>query len=217
MKRILTAALLLAATVAVAAAADGPKTMFLGAQLTSGTADFATEISSPIGGFAPAYDHSEWGWKIEYWNMMGSEYALTASGGMGLFSEEDKPGTNAAPGDGTQKYTQSSWNVRIGGDRMLTVGDKSYLFFGPGIEYWSGTAKFEDATPPASSYETKDVTRISLDARLGGHMMVGPTWGLTAEVGTKVGRASYTENGAETTWFPSSMEGSVGLVFKFGK
>ena len=191
--------------------------MFLGAQLTNGTADLATELSSGFNGFAPAFDHSEWGWKIEYWNMMGSEYALTASGGMGLFSEEDKPGNGAAPGDGTQKYTQSSWNFRIGGDRMLMIGDKSYVFFGPGIEYWTGKAKFEDATPPAASYETENTTRISLDARLGGHMMVGPTWGLTAEVGTKIGRATYKENGAETTWMPSSMEGSVGLVFKFGK
>src|SRR5262245_5456488 len=120
MNRIVTAALLLAATVTVAASAEGPRTMFLGAQLTNGTADLATELSSGFNGFAPAYDHSEWGWKIEYWNMLGSEYALTASGGMGLFSETDKPGTFAAPGDGEQKYSQSSWNLRIGGDRMLS-------------------------------------------------------------------------------------------------
>jgi hypothetical protein len=48
-------------------------------------------------------------------------------------------------------------------------------------------------------------------------MMVGPTWGITAEVGTKIGHATYKENGSETTWWPSSMQGSVGLVFKFGK
>ena len=215
MNRIWTAALLLAATATAAAAADYPKTKFLAVQVTSGTADLATDFPNPItgpSGFAPAYDHSEWGGRLEYWNMMGPEYAFNLSAGIGTFSEEDKPGT-AAAGAGTFKYTQSSWNIRIGGDRMLLVGDKSYIFFGPGIEWWSGKAKFE---VPGSSYESENVSRISLGARVGGHMMVGPTWGLTANVGTKIGRASYEEGGAKTTWWPSSMEGGVGLVFKFG-
>jgi hypothetical protein len=215
MKRIWTAAFLLAVSATMAAAADKPKTMLLGVQLTSGTADIATEITSP--GFAPAFAQSEYGWKLEYWNLMGPEYAFTVSGGQGYYGEEDKPGTNAAPGDVTSKYTQNSWNVRIGGDRMLAIGDKSYVFFGPGIEYWSGKAKFEGFPSIPSGYESKNTTRISVDARLGGHMMVGPTWGITAEIGTKIGHATYKENGAETTWWPSSMQGSVGLVFKFGK
>ena len=71
-------------------------------------------------------------------------------------------------------------------------------------------------TPPGATYEGKNVTRLSLDARLGGNMMVGPTWGITAQVGTKIGYATYKESGAETTWWPSSMQGALGLVFKFG-
>ena len=219
MNRIITAALLLAvsASAAFAAGAGYSKTSFLAVQLTSGTADLATELSSNFNGFAPAFDHSEYGFKAEYWSMMAPEYAFNVSYGLGFFTEEDKPGTNATPGDGTQKYSQNSWNVRVGGDRMLSIGDKSNLYFGPGIEYWSGKAKFEDKTAPGSSYETKNVTRVSVGARMGANMMVGPTWGFTGQVGTKIGHASYKEAGAETTWWPSSMEGSVGLVFKFGK
>jgi hypothetical protein len=216
MKRMWTAALLLASTVTVAAAQSGPAANFLSIQLTNGTADIATELSSGFLGFAPAYDHTEWGFKLEYQRMMGPEYAFNLSGGLGYFGEEDKPGNNAAPGDGTQKYNQQSYNFRIGGDRLLGVGEKTYIFFGPGFEFWSGKAKFEDETPPGASYETESVSRISLGARLGGHMMVGPTWGVTAQVGTKIGRATYSEAGAETTWWPSSMEGAVGLVFKIG-
>src|SRR5262245_36571401 len=216
MKRIWTAALLLAASATMAVAADNAK--LLSVQLTSGTADFATVINTPVGGepFAGAYDHSEWGWKIEYWNMMGPEYAFTISGGMGLFGEENKPGTGATPGLGTQKYSQSSWNFRVGGDRMLAIGDKSFVFFGPGIEYWNGKAKFEDETPPSASYETESTTRISLDARVGGHMMLNPKFGITVEVGTKVGHASVEETGAKTSWWPSSGFGSVGLTMKLG-
>lgn len=212
MNRMFTAALLLAVSASMAAAAGSPKTNLLGIQLTSGTADLATENA----GFASAYDHSEYGFRAEYWSMMGPEYAFNASYGMGFFSEEDKPGTNAAPGDAAFKYTQNSWNVRVGGDRMVNVGEKSSIFFGPGIEYWSGKAKFEDKGGGGNTYETKNVSRVSVGARIGGNMMITPAWGISGQVGTKIGRASYKEAGAETTWWPSSMEGSVGLVFKIG-
>ena len=226
MIRITIAALLLAASTSLANAAGAAgyaNTGFLGIEVTSGTADLATAFN----GFGPtspnlqptasAYAQSEYGFRAEYWKMMGPEYAFNVSYGMGFYGEEDKPGTNAGPGAGSFKYNQNSWNVRVGGDRLLGVGEKTYIFFGPGIEYWSGKAKFEDNTPPALSFETENVKRISIGARLGGHMMVGPTWGVTAQVGTKIGYASVEEEGAKSTWWPSSMEGSVGLVFKLGK
>jgi len=221
MNRMLTAALLLAVSASVAVAAESYKTKFLAVQLTSGTADLATlspfpgnPLAPPVS--APAYSHSEYGFKAEYWNMMGSEYAFNISGGVGFFGEQDKPASTAPSGTGDFKYTQNSWNIRVGGDRMLAVGDKSFIFFGPGIEYWSGKAKFEDKSGSGATYETENVTRWSLGARIGGNMMVGPTWGITGQVGTKIGYASYKETGAETTWWPSSMDGSLGLVFKFG-
>src|SRR5262245_20315621 len=222
MKRMWIAALLLAASATMATAADSPKAKFLSLQLTAGTADLAGDIPVFNGsgfvqtGFAPAYSQSEWGGKLEFQSMMGPEYAFNISGGIGSYGEEDKPG-DLAPGATSFKYTQNSWNIRIGGDRLLPVGEKTYIFFGPGLEYWSGKAKFDDGTGAGGfNYESKNTTRISLGARLGGHMMVGPTWGITAQVGSKVGHATYKEGGAETSWWPSSMEGSVGLVFKLG-
>ena len=219
MYRMFAVALLLVVSASVASAAGATKTKFLALQLTSGSADLAS--LSPFPGnpgnpplSAPAYDHPEYGIKAEFWSEMGPEYAFNISGGVGLFGEEDKAASGAPAGTGTFKYTQSSYNIRVGGDRLLSVGDKSYIFFGPGIEYWSGKAKFEDTTSPGFSYETKNTTRISIGARIGGNMMVGPTWGITGQVGTKIGHASYKEDGAETSWWPSSMEGNVGLVFK---
>lgn len=220
MKRLLATLALLAMT-ATASSAEGS---FFALQLSAGTADFATEASSGFAGFSPAYDHSEWGLKGEFWNMMSEDYAVTLAAGFNLFSEENKPGVNAT--GGVFKYSQSSWNVRLGGDRVVALGEHSYLFFGPGIEYWSGKAKFEDETPPASTYETGNTSRISLCGRIGAHMMVGEAWGLTLQAGHKLGRATYTEpmrvdlsgdaGGSETTWWPSSMDASGGLVFHFG-
>jgi len=213
MKPLLIAVALLAIAATASVAADGPKSTFLGLQVTSGNADLAGEFGS---GSAAAYDHSEYGFKLEYWNLMSADYAFTLSGGLGMFSEENKPGTNASPGIGTFTYSQSSWNIRVGGDRFVPLGERAFVFFGPGIEYWTGKAKFEDDSPPAATYETENTTRISLHGRIGAHMMVAENWGVTVEAGQKVGTATYEEAGAKTTWWPSSMDGALGLVFKFG-
>lgn len=212
MKRYLTAALLLVMSAMPSLAGD----TFLAVEILHGTADLATEASTSFAGYAPAYDHSETGAKLEFWNLLSEDYAFNASFGFGYFGEENKPGANAAAGDAKATYSQSSWNIRVGGDRVLKLGERSYLFFGPGLEYWSGKAKFEDDTPPASSYETENVTRISLVGRMGVHMLIGETWGFTIQGGHKVGRASYEEAGAKTTWWPSSLDAAGGLVFRFG-
>jgi opacity protein-like surface antigen len=209
MKRLLIAVALLATTASASLAGSS----YLGLQLAHGTADLTGEFGS---GFASAYDHSELGFKLEYWNMLSEDYAFNGSYSMGYFREENKPGTNAPSGAGQFTYSQSSWSVRLGGDRVVGLGDRTHLYFGPGVEYWTGKAKFEDDTSPASSYETESVSRISLSCRLGAHMMIGEGWGLTVQAGHKIGRASYSEAGAESTWWPSSLDASGGLVFRFG-
>ncbi len=209
MKRLLLAVVLLAAT-ASASLAGGS---YLGIQLLHAEADLAGEFGN---GFAPAYDHSETGIKIEYWNMLTEDYAFNGSYSFGYFSEENKPGTNASSGAGKFTYSQRSWSVRVGGDRVVKLGDRTSLFLGPGLEYWNGKAKFEDDTPPASSYETGSVSRISLSGRIGAHMMIGEAWGLTMQAGHKIGRASIDEAGAKSTWWPSSLDASGGLLFRFG-
>jgi hypothetical protein len=212
MKRLLSALALLATTATASSAA----TSYLALQLTSGTADFASVVQTGTTDYSGAFSHSEWGFKGEFWQMMSDDYAVTFAAGMGLFSEVDQPGASAPAGAGDFKYTQSAWTVRLGGDRVVALGERSYLFFGPGIEVWSGKAKFEDETPPASSYETESTTRISLSGRLGAHMMIGEGWGVTLQSGHKIGRASAEELGAKTTWWPSSFDAAGGLIFRFG-
>ena len=208
MKRLLCAFALLAITT-TSSLAKGPT--YFGLQVGMGTADLAAEFGT---GYGEAYDHSEYGLKLELWSMMSEDYAFTVSGGIGTFGEEDEPGTNAAPGSGSFKYSQSSWNIRFGGDRVVKLSERAILFFGPGFEYWGGTAKFEDAV--FGTYETEATGRFSLHGRIGAHMMVAENWGFTMQVGQKVGRASYEEAGAKSSWWPSSTDGSLGLVFAFG-
>jgi hypothetical protein len=178
-------------------------------QLSNGVADLTGPEDGT--GYITAYDHSEWGAQAQYWKMMGPDYAFWVSAGASWFSEENEPGDNALPGSETFEYSQTSWNVRIGGDRVVNVGDRAAIYFGPGIEYWSGHAEFGDAFP-----STPDVTRISLVGRMGGLMTIGSSWGLTGHIGHRIGYATAEEAGAKATWWPSSFDGAVGLAFVFG-
>jgi hypothetical protein len=183
-------------------------------QLMSGTADLYTpEAFSGNAGFISAYDHSEVGVSAEFWHMLSEDYAFAASFGSGFFSESNEPGDNALPGDQEFKYTQSSFLVRVGGDRVVKVGERGILYFGPGFQYWSGKAKFEQGI---SNLETEKVSRMSLNGRMGATMLVGPSWGLGGHIGHVIGRASAEDQGAKATWWPSSFEGAGGLVFLFG-
>ena len=214
MKKLL-ALLALSAVAALVAPAAHAENLYLGVGLSHGTADFALEGVgfNALNGYSSAYDHSEYGVKLDYWNMMAKDYALTTSFNLGRFSELEKPGNNAIANAPDLTYSQASWSVRVGGDRVERIGERGFLFFGPGIEYWNGTAKFKTGS---NTFESEHVTRISLSGRIGAAMMLNGTTGLQFTVGSKVGRANYTELGAKTTWYPSSTEGSMGLVFKFG-
>ena len=212
-RKILVLATLLLAAGATNALAVGKGSSMLALQITNGTADLYDP--SDAGDYISAYDHSEYGFRAEYWSLMSDDYAFSLAAGIGMFSETDKPGSTAPPGSPDVKYSQSSFSIRVGGDRVVNVGERGMLFFGPGLEYWSGKAKFE-GFGPGPAVETESVTRISLSARLGGHMMVGEGWGVTTQVGTKVGSASAEDTGSKVTWWPSSLDGNVGLLFLFG-
>lgn len=181
----------------------------LGLQITNGTAD----LYSPGGdGYISAYDHSEVGLGIQYWRLMSKDYAFTFSAGMGTFSETDKPGDAAAPGDPDRKYTQSSWNVRVGGDRAVKVGERAFLYFGPGLEVWSGKAKFEGFGGP--DYESENVMRFGVSGRVGGAMMLSEKVGFNCQVGRYVGFASAEEGGAKANWWASGFQASGGILFR---
>lgn len=184
---------------------------FLSFQLTEGVADLFTPEARLGTGYISAYDHSEWGGQIMYQYLISDEWAVAPSFGLGTFKETNEPGTNAAPTDPDFEYTQSSWNVRIGLDRFVNVGDKFALYAGPGISVWSGKEKFSDATPP----ESESTSRVSLDGRIGAHVAIGDSFGLSGHVGHYIGHATGEDTGAKATWWPSGNEGAMGVSFHF--
>src|ERR1041385_922254 len=209
MKRFLTTLAALALLSAAGRAAAMGK-IFVGVGLSHSTADLATNDGA---GFNSAYDHSEVGGRLEYWNQMNEHYALNFNGNLGFFSETDKPGTGAPASAAERKYTQSSWSARLGGDRTWNPLPNTIMFMGPGIEFWSGKAKFENIPGITNGYETENVKRISLHGQVGAIHMMGSNWGISGQLGHRIGVATYEEKGAKSTWWPPSLDGAMELVF----
>ena len=181
----------------------------LSLQLTTGTADLAT----PEGGSGgiTAYDHSEWGGQVQFQRLLSDDWALALSVGIGTFKETDEPGDNASPLEEDFEYSQSSVQFRVGADRFVHISPTFHLFVGPGIQYWSGSAKFESG---GISVESENTTRISLNGRMGAHISLGSSFGLTGHIGHYLGTASAEDAGAKVSWMPSGFESAAGISFK---
>ena len=214
LKKTALAAVAMLALFATSALAVTKGNSMLAFQIGSGTADLYDPSSAGTSGYISAYDHTELNVQGQCWRMLSDDYAFAFSGGIGFFSEENEPGTAASPGDPTSKYSQSSFHVRIGGDRVVSIGPRAILYFGPGIEYWNGKAKFEGFGGPSA--ETEGISRISLAGRMGGMMLIGSNWGLAGDIGHKLGRASAEDQGAKVSSWPSSFDGHGGILFMFG-
>lgn len=208
MKRCLMAAVLMACTAAAVHAAPIQKgSSIFTIQVNEGVAD----LYSPTGdGYVTAYSHSEVGLQAQYFHFFRDDYAFNVTAGFGWFSEKDEPGPAALPGSPDLKYTQSSWKVRVGGDRVAHLTDRIHLFAGPGFEYWSGKAKFEPG-----AFETKNVGRFALSGRMGVHLKMGDSVGIFGQLGHYIGYASVKDGGAKATWWPSGHDGAGGIAFNF--
>jgi opacity protein-like surface antigen len=212
MKATLSALVLVGIVGAAAPAlALGRGTTMLALELTSSTAEVA-DASAAGTGYISSYAIPEVGVQGQCWYLMAEDYALAVSGGIGFSNEKHEPG-QAAPASAVDETRKSaSFVVRLGGDRVVKVGDRALMYGGPGVELWRGKAKYEAAT----TYEGEPTTRIALSARIGATIVLSDAVGLTAQVGHHIGRASAEENGAKATWWPAGFDGAMGFVFSFG-
>ena len=183
-----------------------------GIQITNGTADLY-DGSGAAKGYITAYDHSELGLALQYWRVMRADYAFNFTIGTGWFSETDQPGNNASPRSSNVKYTQTSWSLRVGGDRVVKVGDRAAFYFGPGLEYWTGKAKYE-AAGTGTSWDSQYVSRYGLSGRVGGVMYLSDKLGFNCQVGRYVSYATVTDEGAKASWWPSGFQAAGGLVLR---
>ncbi len=213
MKRLASSIALVAAVALAAVPAHAEKSIVVGFGVMHGVADLASNTGN---GVNSAFQSPEIGGRFEYWNFMKENYALNFQANFGFQSETDKPRNDAATGRREAKFTSSSWGVRLGGDRTWNPLPNTTLFIGPGVEYWTGKAKFVDVGGNNGTYETESVTRVSLSGHTGAMLMMGSNWGISGQLGHKLGMASYEENGGKSSWWPNSIDGAMELIFKFG-
>lgn len=209
----LTCVVMMLGAGSVFAAGAGASMLSIG--LSQGVGDYAgPEVGS---GYISAFSSSEIGVTGEYWHMFAADYAFAIQGTYGFSSETDKPGTNASAGAPDLKYSTSSFKIRVGGDRVGQIGDRFVWFFGPGLEFWSGKAEFENfGFTSNATDETESTTRFGINGRVGGVMMLSDAVGIQGQVGNTLGYASAEQEGAKATWYPSSFHASWGLTFVFG-
>lgn len=189
-----------------AAALEAGTTLF-SLEATQGDAD----LVSTDGPYLSAYQHGELGGQIQIWHLVSPSTALTLTGGAGATRER-----NSAEGQPDRYYQQRSVSGRIGADRMVELGRDALLYFGPGIEYWRGYARFNGYYPPAgSSVQEPTVSRWSVSGRFGAIMILTSKVGLTGHIGYRLGTASASDGGADSQWYTNGVEGSAGLVFAF--
>ncbi len=149
----------------------------------------------------------------EYWHVMANDKAVTLSGGLGYFSETDKPGSGATAGSPDFKSTVSSFHVRLGADDMYKVTDKVTLYMGPGIQYGSSKFKFVAGT---TTDEAPTVTTWALDGRFGGMCKVNKSVAMGGCLGHSFGISSASKDGAKANWTSTGFYGEGSLVFSFG-
>jgi len=220
MFRKLAIATLLMMTCASGAWALSKGSSMFAVEFTDGSADLA-DLGSGFtiagGDYIRPYSVPEVGVQGQYWYLMADDYALTLAAGVGLSRTTLEPANGSLPGAPDLKANTNSFNIRIGGDRVVRVGERAVLYGGPGVEFWSGKAKYEDfGITSTASYTGVSTKRFGFSARLGGTMLINPNFGLTSHVGHRFGRASVEELGAKTSWWASSFEGSMGFVFMYG-
>ena len=216
---LLLAALLMVTMVSGASALETGTTIFA-IELGQGTADLTNPVAaSSTPSYINGVSQPELSGQLEIWHMFAEDYAFNISGGVGFFSAKQEPNVVSAV---NQEITNShtSFRVRIGGDRVGQVGDRLTLFFGPGLEYFSGKAKAksEGGGGPTVENESSNTTRIGISGRIGGMMKVSDNVSIVGRVGHNLGYAtSSADNGnAKITWWPSSFDAAWGLAFGFG-
>lgn len=195
-------------TQAETASADGKGTSMLSIGLGQGVADGYSATTVGTGNYLAPTASPETNVGAEFWYLFSDDYAIALSGAYGFSSQKWE---GAASTDPDVKASGTSIKFRAGADCIGKVGDRLRVFLGPGLEFWTGDQKL---TVGSSETESESTTRIGVSGRIGGFMMLAEKVGIMGQVGHTFGRASV-EDGAKSTWMPSSFNASWGLTLVF--
>lgn len=204
------ALLLTLATAATAKPIEKGSSIFA-IQLTEGRVDLAEPTAGAAGTYLTSFTSAppEIGIQAQFWHFLQEEYAFNLAGGVGFYSEKDQ---SSAPTDPDLEYKQSSWYLRVGGDRVAHITPRFHIFAGPGIQFWSGKWKVEGG---GASFESQPTKRLALDGRFAMHLKMGESFGLFGQLGHYIGYAWSADGDSKTHWWASGHNGAAGMAFNF--
>jgi len=206
MKKAIAVLTLLALVVAPSAFAAGKGTSILSLGLGQGKANIP--IVSPI---VNQMDETNVG--AQYWHLFSDDYAFTVAGTFGFGSTKIE---DTALNEETKLSLTSTYQFRIGGDRVANVGDRLMVYMGPGITFASAKAKIEQTGSPDE--ESERAKTFGINGRIGGIMMLSDAVGIAGEINHTFGRTSYEDSAMDlkvTSW-PNSVGAFWALTFLFG-
>jgi len=205
------AALLLTLAGTAAAAPIEKGSNILAIQLNEGRVDLAEPTAPGVGTYLTSFTAAppEVGVQVQFWHFLKEDYAFNVGGGVGFFSEKDE---SNSPLDPDVKYTQSSWQIRVGGDRVAHITPRFHIFAGPGIQFWSGKWKIESG---GSSFEAEPTKRLAFDGRVAVLLKCGESIGIFGQLGHYIGYAWSADGDSKTHWWASGHNGAGGLAFNF--
>ncbi|MBI1799750.1 MAG: hypothetical protein HYR73_08690 [Candidatus Eisenbacteria bacterium] len=168
------------------------------------------QLVGPTTGETNTFENPEAGVHVAYSYFLSDEWTACVSGAYQVNSSEFSA---AIVPD--QKFTSSSYVIRIGGDRFAFINDRAAVYAGPGITYWRGRGKFEGNPAPGVNGDWPDVTQYGFNGRLGLWARLGGPWALYGHIGQVIAHNSAKDTKGENTWWTSHHEGSVGLSLDF--
>ena len=113
-----------------------------------------------------------------------------------------------------EKFTSTSFNLRIGGDRYAFINDDVALYAAPGVLFWKGHAKY-DGFGLGVDGTWADVTQVGFNGRIGMYARLVGHSALFGHIGQVIARNTDDDTPGKNTWWSNHHEGSVGLAFDF--
>jgi len=160
-------------------------------QITFGLTHFQTfTVDTIYSGFPSVEDHNALGFGAFFKYNLSDNWGIDAGGFYGFGSENYEYTVSTAF---EEKYRIKAIGFRVGVDHTVNIGDRTGLYFGPGISFVSARSgvKTSGFTPDVDD-DNPRTTTISLDGRIGAQAMLGKNFGVKANLGQNWNRSSVS-------------------------
>ncbi len=172
-----------------------------------GASGYRAQLTGPGGAASGRDERGEVGVHVAYYRFLSDQWTLGLAGGYHVGQNK----LESATGEGT--IDTHSFSVRVGGDRYAFIDDDVALYAGPGVIFSRGHEKAKATGIP--TLEGPDATEVGLNGRIGMYARLRKGVALFGHIGQVLSRTSAKDATVKASWWSSTHEGSVGLVFDF--